>query len=417
MTPRTPARDAAPASPPEAPSSAADPGAGIDPRLVTLFAWACGLAVANLYYVQPLLNGIADAFRLGSGSASLVTTVGQLGYAAGLALLVPLGDVTERRRIVVVMLTVTAVACAAAAAAPDFAVLVMAMAVLSMCTVVGPMLVAFAATLAAAEERGKVSGRVMSGLLLGILFARTGSGLLGSWAGWRAVFVAAGVLTLALAAVLRLRLPKVEPAVRLSYPALLGSVLTILREEPVLRRRCLLGFVTFAGFNAFWASVAFLLARPPYHFDAALIGLVGLVGAVGAYAARIAGRFADRRLDRQASGVLLAVVLASWGLLALNGGHWLIPLLLGVVLLDLGVQGIQVTNLSVIYRLRADARSRITTAYTTTYFVGGFAGSAASGAAYAAAGWGAVCAVGAGLALLALLVWAVDARADSAGAA
>ncbi|MFB7667275.1 MFS transporter [Kitasatospora sp. NPDC056138] len=417
MTPRTPARDPgpAPAAAPTGPGPV--PGAGIDPRLVTLFSWACGLAVANLYYVQPLLNGIAESFRLGSGATSLTTTVGQLGYAAGLALLVPLGDVTERRRIVVAMLCVTAAACGAAAAAPGFAVLVTAMAVLSMCTVVGPMLVAFAATLAGAEERGKVSGRVMSGLLLGILFARTGSGLLGNWAGWRAVFVAAGVLTLLLAAVLRLRLPKVAPATRLSYPALLGSVVTILREERVLRRRCLLGFVTFAGFNAFWASAAFLLAQPPYSFDAALIGLVGLVGAVGAYAARIAGRFADRQLDRPATGVLLVAVLGSWGLLALNGGHWLVPLLLGVVLLDLGVQGVQVTNLSVIYRLRADARSRITTAYTTTYFVGGFAGSAASGAAYAAAGWGAVCAVGAGLALLALLVWAFDARAGRRAAA
>jgi predicted MFS family arabinose efflux permease len=390
-----------------APSASA--GAGINSRLVTLFAWACGLAVANLYYVQPLLAEIAATYHVGSGAASLVTTVGQLGYAAGLALLVPLGDVIERRRIVFLMLLVTAAACAVGAVAPTLPVLVTAMAVLSLCTVVGPMLVAFAATLASPEERGRVSGRVMSGVLLGVLFARTGSGLLAEWGGWRSVFIAAGVLTLLLAVVLRRRLPKVAPATSLPYLSLLKSVFTIIRQEPVLRWRCALGFVTFAGFNAFWTSAAFLLTQPPYSFSEALIGLVGLVGAVGAIAARIAGRFADWQWDRATTGVLLAVVLVSWVLMALHGGHWLFTLLLGVVLLDLGVQGIQVTNLSVIYRLRAEARSRITTAYATSYFVGGFAGSMASAAAYAVAGWGAVCAVGAGIALVALLIWAVDA--------
>jgi predicted MFS family arabinose efflux permease len=383
---------------------------GISSRMVTLFAVAAGLAVANIYYPQPLLTAIADSFDVGSGSASLIVSVGTVCYAAGLALLVPLGDVVDRRRLIVVLLGVVAVCQVIAACAPSLAVLLAATALLSVTAVIGPLLVAFAASLAAVEQRGAVTGRVLGGILIGILLARTGGGLIAEWGGWRTVYAVAAVITVILAVIMWYSLPQVPVAATMRYSALLRSVISIVREEPTVRLRCAFGFFTFAGFNALWTSLAFLLARPPYSWSEAEIGLVGLLGAVGAYAAGVAGRLVDRGGERRASGLLLFAVLVSWGLMALGRGTWPAALLLGVVLLDLGVQGMQTTNLAVQYRIRPSARSRVTTAYMTIYFLGGFAGSSASAVAYSAAGWNGVCLVGAGCAGAALVLWLSTAR-------
>lgn len=386
-------------------------GAGMPRGLVSLFAVAAGVAVANAYYAQPLLRSIAAEFHVGSATASTVVTATTAGYTAGLALVVPLGDMVNRRKLVVTLLLGTALSLAACAVAPTIPVLVAISVVLATTTVVAPLLVSFAATIATPAERGQVTGRVMSGVLLGVLLARTGGGLVAQWGGgWRAVYAVAAVLMLLLAAVLARALPDVPPAGRrLRYPALLWSVIDIVRTEPVLRRRCAYGFLCFAGFSAFWTSLAFLLSRPPYSYDEAVIGLFGLLGAVGAYGARVVGRQVDAGRAHAVGGVLLVTVLASWLLLALHGGGWLAALVVAVITLDLGVQGMQVTNLSVVYQVRPDVRNRITMAYMTTYFAGGIAGSAASGAMYASHGWSGVCVVGIALAGAALLLWTVDA--------
>jgi predicted MFS family arabinose efflux permease len=270
-------------------------------------------------------------------------------------------------------------------------------------------MVSFAATLASAQERGRVTGRVMSGVLIGVLLGRTGAGLVSQLSGsWRTVFAVAAALMLVLPAVLYRMLPDLPPTQRIRYLALLRSVVDIVREEPLLRLRCTYGFVSMAAFSAFWASAAFLLVKPPYNYGDAVIGAFGLVGAAGAVAARAIGYLVDRGRDHAATGVLLLTSLVSWILMALHGGQWLAPLLIGVVLLDLGTQGMQVTNLSVIYRLRPEARNRITMAYTTTYFLGGAAGSALSGVVYAAASWYGLCLVGGLLALLALSLWTAE---------
>ncbi|HEX3781630.1 MAG TPA: MFS transporter [Pseudonocardiaceae bacterium] len=385
-------------------------GGGLPDSMVTLFAVAAGIAVANIYYAQPLLKAIATEFGVGSGTAALVVTATTVGYTAGLALVVPLGDVISRRPLVVTLLLITAVSLAACALAPTMPVLIGISVVLAVSAVVAPLLVSFAATLATSTERGRVTGRVMSGVLMGVLLARTGGGLIAQWGGgWRTVYAVAAVLMLVLAGVLARTLPDVPVADRrLSYLPLLRSVAAIVREEPVLRLRCLYGFICFAGFSAFWTSLAFLLAKPPYGYDEAVIGLFGLLGAIGAYAARVTGRLVDAGRDQLVAGVLLTTILLSWGLLALHGGGWLPALIVAVITLDLGVQGMQVTNLSVVYRLRPDARNRITMAYMTTYFLGGVVGSAASGAMYSAYGWPGVCLAGAGLALLALLIWIAE---------
>ncbi|WP_329582244.1 MFS transporter [Kitasatospora sp. NBC_01250] len=384
-------------------------GGGISSRLATICAVTAGFSAANIYYAQPLLTAIGSTFHVGSAAVSLVVTAGTVGFTLGMATLVPLGDLMDRRRLAVTLLSIVALFQLVAAGAPSLAVLIGAALVVATASVVSPLMVAFAATLSAPEDRGRVTGKVMSGVLIGILLARTAGGLLSSAAGWRSVYLVSAVLVLGLAVLLRRVLPIARGEAQISYPKLLASVPKLLVEEPTLRLRSAFGFVSLAGFNALWTSIAFLLAGAPYHYGTALIGLFGLVGAVGAIAARITGRAADRRLDRPATAGLLALVLISWGLMALHGGGWLWALVAGVVLLDFGVQGMQVMNLAIIYRLRPEVRSRLTTAYMTIYFLGGAAGSAASGTAYALWGWDGVCAVGAGLAGVALVISLVEA--------
>jgi len=380
-------------------------GKGLSSAMVRLFALAAGLSVANIYYAQPLLAAIAKTFGVGVGTASLLATLTTAGYAVGLAFVVPLGDVRDRRGLVTALLLVTSTMLALSAAAPSFGVLAAASAVLAVTAVAGPILVPFAASLARDEQRGAVTGTVMSGVLLGVLLARTAGGVIAGIGGWRAVYGVAAVLTIGLAGALWRTLPSLQPAQQLGYGRLLASAMELARTEPVLRLRSAFGFFGFATFSVFWTSIAFLLVRPPYSFGEATIGLFALVGVAGASAAKLTGRLTDRGGDQAATGVLLALLVASWAVIAFDGGHELILLIAGVVLLDFAVQGAHVTNLSVIYRLRPEARSRVTTVYMTSVFLGGMAGSAASGAALAAGGWSAVALSGAGFGSAALLLW------------
>jgi predicted MFS family arabinose efflux permease len=372
---------------------------------VVVLAFACGATVANLYYAQPLLDVISRDFGVSPAAAGLLVTASQIGYAAGLVLLVPLGDLLDRRRMVPRMLLVTGAALALAAAAPSFAVLAAAIGVIGVTSVVAQVLVPLAGTLAADHERGRVVGNVMSGLLLGILLARTASGLIAEAGGWRLVYAIAAGLMLATAAVLRRTLPTTPRATDLSYGALLRSVGELVVTEPTLRRRMAYGAFGMASFSVLWTAVAFLLSGPPYDYSEGTIGLFGLAGLVGAGAAQRAGRLADQGRGHAATGAFLVAIAAAWGLLAL-GRTSLAALIAGVVLLDLGIQGQHILNQSTIYALRADARSRVTTAYMASNFLFGALGSAGASLAWSAGGWGAVSALGIGLAVLGLLVWA-----------
>jgi predicted MFS family arabinose efflux permease len=379
-------------------------------RLVFLFALACGVVVANLYYAQPLLDVIAREFAVGTATAGLLVTLTQLGYAAGLLFIVPLGDRLDRRRLIVTVLGCTTVALLAAMVAPSIAALALAGVVIGLTSVVAQVLVPFAATLAGDKERGQVVGQVMSGLLLGILLARVFAGAIGQLVGWRAVYGIAAALMVALLALLWRALPTVAPTAAArqgSYGGLLRSVIVLIREEPTLRRRMAYGALVFASFSVLWTSLAFLLARPPYGYGQATIGAFGLFGAAGALCASFAGRLADRGLTRPATGGFLLTILASFGLLALGGQH-LVPLIIGIVIIDLGAQGVQVSNQSVIYRLRPEARSRLNTAYMTSYFIGGAVGSATAATAFARGGWPIVCLVGAGYIVIALGLWLTE---------
>ena len=379
----------------------------LDKRLVLLLAATCGLVVANLYYAQPLLDLISREFRAGTTSTGLAVTVTQFGYAAGLLLVVPLGDVLECRRLVTVILLGTALSLVLAALSPTIEFFVAISFLVGLTSVVVQILLPAAAGLAREVERGQVVGTVQSGLLIGVLLSRTLSGLVAQAAGWRSIYWIAAALMLVLSFALRSWLPPSGPDTSMPYPSLLHSVASLIREEPLLRLRSAYGALVFAAFSVFWTSVAFLLARPPYGYSEVVIGLFGLVGVAGAVAASFAGRLADRGWQFVSTGAFLGAILLSFGPIAL-GARQLMPLLVGVVLMDFGVQGVHSINQSVIYRSHAAARSRIATVYMTTYFVGGAVGSAASAAIFGADGWMGVSALGAAFAAAAVALWLAD---------
>jgi predicted MFS family arabinose efflux permease len=381
----------------------------IDRRLVALLAVACGATVANLYYAQPLLSTIAHEFGVSEGTAGLLVTASQIGYAAGLAFIVPLGDLLDRRRLVARLLALCAVALVGAAAAPSLPVLAVALGAVATTSCVVQILVPLASTLAAPAERGQVVGTVMSGLLTGILLARTVSGVIAQAAGWRAPFGVAAAAMAVLTVALWRALPRVAPPSDLPYPQLLASVVRLVRDEPALRRRMVYGACGFAGFTVVWTGVSFLLAAPPYGYGERTIGLFGLAGLVGAVGASGFGRLTDRGHNKAGTGATLAAVLASWGLLAL-GGHSVLALILGLVVIDFAVQGQNVLSQGYIYALGSQHASRVTTAYVTSNFTGGALGAAAGSIAWTAGGWDAVCATGAAFAALAFLFWLTEVR-------
>ncbi len=377
---------------------------GLSPALIVLMSVATGLAVASNYYAQPLLDTIANAFSLSINQAGFIVTAAQLGYAAGLLLLVPLGDMFERRGLIVFMTLLAAGGMLITATSQSLWMMILGTALTGLFSVVAQILVPLAAHLAEPAKRGKVVGTIMSGLLLGILLARTVAGLLANLGGWRTVYWVASVLMVLMAIALWRGLPKVKQENHLNYPQLLGSVFGLFIKNSLLRTRALLGCLTFANFSILWTSMAFLLASPPFNFSEGIIGLFGLAGAAGALGARPAGGLADKGKAHLTTTVGLVLLLLSWIATAL-GQFSVIALIIGILVLDLTVQGVHITNQTVIYRMMPEARNRLTAGYMTSYFIGGAAGSLISASAYQHSGWNGVCIVGAIMALLNLVVW------------
>ncbi|MED5700782.1 MFS transporter [Enterobacter hormaechei] len=377
---------------------------GLSPALILLMSVATGLAVASNYYAQPLLDTIARAFDLSASSAGFIVTAAQLGYAAGLLFLVPLGDMFERRMLIVSMTLLAAGGMLITASSQSLTMMIIGTALTGLFSVVAQILVPLAATLASPEKRGKVVGTIMSGLLLGILLARTVAGLLASLGGWRTVYWVASVLMVIMALALWRGLPRVKQENHLNYPQLLASVFSLFTRDKLLRTRAILGCLTFANFSILWTSMAFLLAAPPFNYSEGVIGLFGLAGAAGALGARPAGGLADKGKSHMTTSAGLVLLLLSW--VAIWYGHVsVLALIVGILVLDLTVQGVHITNQTVIYRVKPDARNRLTAGYMTSYFIGGAAGSLISASAWQHAGWTGVCAIGAIVAAINLLVW------------
>ena len=388
--------------------------------LVRLMAVTCAVTVANLYYAQPLLNSIGSSLHVSQGSASLLVTVGQLGYAAGLLLIVPAGDIMRRRPLLTGMLAFCAITLAGSALAPDLPVLDAAVGLCCITSVVVQMLVPYAATLASDNERSRVIGTLMGGLLIGILLSRTFAGVVAGFAGWRAVYGVAAVFMALTAVMLRRALPDHGPQLAISYREQLRGVLDVARTEPVLRWRSLIAACGFGSFGAFWTTVTFLLSSPQYGFSQLGIGLFALVGAAGAITSMAGGRVLDKRPELRwpVTGAALALLAASYLLIGLGGAHLgvlsLILLIIGVLVMDACVQGAHVVNQSVIYDLLPKARSRLTTVYMTTMFAGGALGSALGAQAYEHWGWTGATLVAAAFPVLALAFWLASRRHEAA---
>jgi predicted MFS family arabinose efflux permease len=376
--------------------------------LIWLLTVAGGLSVANLYYNQPLLSNIAATFHATVGAAGAVATMTQVGYALGLLLFVPLGDIMERRRLIVMLLAAVAISLAAAALSPSLSLLIAASFAIGVTTVIPQLIIPFAAGLAPPETRGRIVGQVVSGILIGILGGRVVAGVLAQVGGWRSVFLDASGAMLVLAAALSRLLPLAPAAsARMPYRQLLRSLVVLFRSEPVIRDTALIGALTFASFSAFWTTLAFRLDAPPLHYGSGVAGAFGLLGVIGAFAAPVAGRMADRRSPRATVGLALLVNVAAW-IVLLVAGHTLAGIAAGVLLLDAGTQAAQVSNQARVYALRAEVHGRLNTIYMVCYFIGGAVGSALATAAWGEFGWRGVCAVGLGALTLALLGYRIN---------
>jgi predicted MFS family arabinose efflux permease len=384
--------------------SDADPGAGagIGRGMLAVMAIGSGIAVANLYYIQPLLADIGRAFLVSASAMGVVAMLAQLGFATGVLFFVPLGDIGDRRRLIIVMLVGAAISLGGVATARSLPWMAVAMFCVGMFSITPQMFVPFAAHLATPEGRGRALGVVMSGLLIGILVSRAASGYIGAAAGWRAMYRLASGVTLALAVVMAASLPHSTAANPLSYRRLIGSLWHLTLTEPVLRESAFAGAMLFASFSAFWSMLAFRLEMPPLHYGSQVAGLFGIVGVAGAGAAPIAGRLADRLNPRLNVQISLLITAGAFVVFALFG-HTLAGLVVGVIVLDAGVQAGHVTNLSRVHGLSPEARNRVTTIYMVAFFLGGAAGSALAAYAWQQWRWAGVCAVGMMMPLLATI--------------
>ena len=379
--------------------------------MVMLFACASGLSVANVYYAQPLLDALAAEFSISQAVVGGVITATQVGCGLALLLLVPLGDRMDRRRLMLLQLGALVLALIGVAiAATPVTLLAGMLAVGLLGTAMTQGLIAYAATAAAPEERGRIVGTTQGGVVIGLLLARVLAGFIADLGGWRVVYFTSATVMAALAFMLWRTLPEQRPTGRLlSYPQLLLSMVSLLSTERVLQIRGMLALLMFAVFNIFWSALVLPLSEPPYSFSHTIIGAFGLVGVVGALAATRAGYWADRGLGQWTTGLALLLLLASWlPLWFTMVSLW--ALVLGIIILDLAGQAIHVTNQSMIFSTRPEAHSRLVGCYMLFYAVGSGLGAIATTAIYAAAGWAGVCALGSFVSLLALIFWLVTMR-------
>jgi predicted MFS family arabinose efflux permease len=375
----------------------------LSPAQIYTMAVACAFAIATLYYNQPLLPLIKATFGTSDYQASLIVTLGQIGYALGLFLFVPIGDRIDRRRLILSLLLANTVCEAACAMAPDFRSFLGATFIAGLTTVTPQIIIPTVAGIAAPSRRGRVVGVLLSGMSAGLLFGRTFSGFVGEMAGWRSVFVLAMFFNLLLIVAIWFLLPRPAATTDMSYPRLLRSLWRLFVEQPVLRAACATGFLAFGAFSALWATLASLLFRPPYHFGANIAGAFGLVGIVGIFSTPVVGRLVDRLgtgfvVGAGAATVAVAFVFVSRGESAL----W--PVVVGIALIDIGYRAVLVANQTRIYPLQAGAHSRLNTLFMTSVFLGGAVGSVCGAAAAAYWSWTGLAAAGGGLGALGVVV-------------
>lgn len=392
----------------DSPASGGQPP-GMSAPLTLLFAVAGGVAVGSLYLAQPLIETIAASLGVDPTGAAALVTVTQIGYAAGIFLLVPLGDVVDRRRLIPVVLTLSAFSLLGAALAPTYGALLAALGAVGLTAVAAQILTPLASELADPEKRGRTVGTVASGVLIGILLSRTVSGVVADLWGWRRVYVLVAVLALPLAVVLAVLIPRLPARRSIPYVQLLGSVFTAVARHPAAPVTLLITGANFAVFSLFWTALTFLLTAEPFGYSTTQIGLMGLAGLAGAVAGRRAGVMHDRGWSVPATGIALALLALSLV------GAWafqtsIVGLIVVVIVLDIAVQGNLILGQTRMFALSASERSRLNTAVVVFNFLGGALGSFLAGPLWSAGGWTAITAGSLAVTLCALCVWAMSRR-------
>lgn len=382
------------------------------PGAIPMMAAACGIAVANVYLCQPLLPAIASSFSISADQAGNVATAAQIGYALGILLVVPVADRINAGKLIRVLLALTTISLLAAAAAPSIHFLVVASLAVTVTTVVPQVLIPVAVSTAPVDRAGSIVGTLQSGLIAGILLSRTVSGMIGQYAGsWRISYVAAAVFTGVLFLVLPSFLPKKEIAhTSISYLQLLASLPKLVKRWPQLRLSALLGALVFGSFSAFWATLAFHLAEPPFGYGSAQAGLFGLWGAVGALMAPLSGKLADRYGPNLLNGVAIVAAAIAFSMFSNFGAVSVIAIVIGVNFLDFGNQAGQIANQTRIFKLDPTARARLNTVYMVATFAGGAIGSIIGSHAWSTAAWRGVWSTGlalTGAAAIVLVMWSL----------
>lgn len=376
------------------------------PELTPVTLWvmtiATALIVGNLYYNQPLLDDIARTFNVSKAKAGQISYLTQLGYAVGMFFMVPLADMVRRKRLMMIMFVFIVLSLITTAAATSINLLAFSSLVLGAASLLPQILVPMAAHLAKPEERGKKIGFIMSGLLIGILLSRTFSGVLAEYFGWRTVYYIAAGMMLVTWLIVGLFVPEVEPEYKGTYGQLMASLIHLVKHEPRLRVSALRGALCFACFSAFWSTIVFLL-KANFNLGSDVAGEFGLAGAAGAIAAGLMGRLSDKMDAYKLSGITILLILISFGIFYWEA-HSIVWLVIGVIVLDAGVQATHISNQSIIFALNPEARNRINTIYMVTYFLGGTAGTFVATFLWKYFQWNGVCAIGAILAVLTFVI-------------
>lgn len=372
---------------------------------VLFMAVATGLIVANLYYCQPLIVLIANEFGVTQGKAGTITYLTQAGYAIGLFFMVPLGDKFERKKQILVTILASVIALVIAATAQSFFLLQLASLLIGITSIVPQLILPLAATLTANENRGKVVGTIMSGLLVGILLSRTLSGIVGEYFGWRSMFWIAAAICLFISFFVRKIFPVNQPVFNGTYAQLLRSLFTLIKTQPILREATLINALCFAQFGAFWTTMVLLLSGSPFGYNSATIGLFGIVGATGALAAPLVGKMGDKGSPRVAIGYGIVLLFLSFVAFYFSGES-ILGIIIGIVLIDLGLQSVHISNQTRVYALLPEARNRMNTIYMSFSFLGTAAGSAFGLWLWTIGQWHAVCIGGAALAICAFAIYA-----------
>ena len=373
-------------------------------------AIATGLIVANLYYCQPLIVLIADEFHIPHADAGTITYLTQAGYAIGLFFMVPLGDKLERKSQILYTTFATVIALIIAATAQSFLVLEIASLLIGITSIVPQLILPLAASLSAPSNRGKVVGTIMSGLLVGILLSRTLSGFIGEVLGWRAMFWIASGLCLVLFFIIKKQFPYNKPHFKGTYGELIGSLFTLIKEQPLLREATLINVFSFAQFGAFWTTMVLLLSAEPFNFNSATVGLFGIVGASGALAAPLVGKLGDKGSSRVAVGYGCLLIALSFIVFYFSGTS-VLGLVIGIVLIDIGLQGVHISNQTRVYSILPEARNRMNTVFMSFSFLGTAGGSAFGLFLWQFGGWHAVALGCLLLSGFAFLVYAVTYKA------